>query len=45
MRRPFALLLAGLALAFALGCGGDAKKDAFKDKDRPVPEDKKDKDK
>lgn len=43
MRRFAASLLAAtLILAFALGCGGDAKKDAHKGQDKPVPEDKKD---
>jgi hypothetical protein len=40
-----ALIAATLVLAFALGCGGDAKKDANKGQDRPVPEDKDKKDK
>jgi hypothetical protein len=45
MRRRFVVLLATLALTFALGCGGEAKKDTYKGQDKPVPEDKKDKDK
>ena len=44
MRRFWTMLVAALAVAAALGCGGDAKKDAFKGQDRPVPpEEKKDK--
>lgn len=41
MNRLRVLLCALVLTAVGLGCGGDAQKGIYKDKDKPVPADKK----